>query len=413
MASVQLAGEPMPANGQLPDSAAQLAAEKSYHAYLHIPFCSVRCGYCDFNTYTADELQGIAQSEFHHSIIREIEFSRRSLELSGIEPAEIKTVFFGGGTPTKMQPAAFSLLIKALRDSFGITKDAEITTEANPDDLSEEYLEQLAASGINRVSIGMQSAVPRVLELLDRTHNPDGVARAVNWSKNLGLKTSVDLIYGSPTETLGDWQESLSAAISLDPGHISAYSLIVEAGTKMARKIKSGKLPEPDSDLQADMYELLDAELQQAGYQWYELSNFAKDASLRSAHNIAYWQNQNWWGYGPGAHSHVGGVRWWNLRHPATYSATLAKGSPAAAREVLDSQAILEEEILLRTRLIEGLPLAKVKLLNDSSEKTISQLISDGLIDGRSALRGTVVLTRKGRLLADRVIGLLITGFAN
>ena len=411
MASSQLAGEPIPDDGRLPESAVKRAADKSFHAYLHIPFCSVRCGYCDFNTYTATELQGVSQDEFYQTIISEIEFSALALAKSGIQVPKLKTIFFGGGTPTKLQPSAFSAVLNSLVQNFGFDDNIEITTEANPDDLSEGYLEQLAQAGVNRISIGMQSSVDRVLKILDRTHNPEGVAKAVGWAKALGLKTSVDLIYGSPTETLAEWRQSLEAAFELDPGHISAYSLIVEDGTKMARKIKRGELPEPDSDLQADMYELLDELAQQRGYRWYELSNFAKSPDLESAHNIAYWQNQNWWGYGPGAHSHVGGVRWWNKKHPATYSESL-RGyvSPGFAREVLDVTTSLEEQILLQSRLRTGLPIATVKQINPEADKVISTLISDGLIEGHQAIQGKLVLSLSGRLLADRVIAALITG---
>jgi oxygen-independent coproporphyrinogen-3 oxidase len=296
-------------------------------------------------------------------------------------------------------------MLNALEAEFGFEKEAEITFEANPDTVTEEKLELLREAGFNRVSIGMQSAIPEVLAVLDRTHNPDNVAAAVEIAKELGFKTSLDLIYGAPTETLSQWESSIKQAIDLDPGHISAYSLIVEPGTKLARQIASGELAEPDEDLQAEKYELTDALLAKAGYQWYEISNWAKSSKLQSGHNLAYWSSQDWWGYGPGAHSHLGSVRWWNQKHPLTYASKLEQFvSPASGREQLEASTYALERVLLESRTATGISIADLKALNSGSQQVISELISDGLIYGRSALSGQLQLTLRGRLLADAVV---------
>jgi oxygen-independent coproporphyrinogen-3 oxidase len=246
------------------------------------------------------------------------------------------------------------------------------------------------------------------LKTLERTHNPDNLPIVIDAAKRAGLATSVDLIYGAPGETFEEWRTSLEAAIALAPDHISAYSLIVEDGTKLARQIRSGMLAEPDEDLQADKYELADALLSAAGYSWYEVSNWAKTvdgADNRSAHNISYWQSQDWWGYGPGAHSHFGGVRWWNVKHPSAYSGKLGDAlSPAAGRETLNERTRLEERVLLEIRVADGLSVEQAKLANPGAGKLVAGFIADELIDPGSALRGRLILTLKGRLLADSLV---------
>ena len=404
--------EPAPSDGMLPAQAALGQEQRSFHAYVHIPFCRVRCGYCDFNTYTATELDGASQSDYADVLIREIEFSSDVLSRSGVAKRALKSVFFGGGTPTQLPASDLVKILKKLEASFGIAPGAEVTTEANPDNVDLDYLSELRAGGFTRVSFGMQSAVPSVLKTLERTHNPENVPVVVSAAKQAGLAVSVDLIYGAPGETLEEWRTSLEAAISMQPDHISAYSLIVEDGTKLARQIKSGQLEEPDEDLQADKYELADALLATAGYEWYEVSNWARktaDRDLRSAHNLSYWQSQDWWGYGPGAHSHVGGVRWWNVKHPSAYSTKLTSGvSPAAGRETLSERTRLEERILLEIRVADGLNIDLAKAVNPEASKLVASFIADGLVDPKNALSGTLILTLKGRLLADALVRQLL-----
>jgi oxygen-independent coproporphyrinogen-3 oxidase len=376
----------------------------TFHAYVHVPFCKVRCGYCDFNTYTATELNGYPQTSFLDHLRTEIQMAKAE-----VGPRELKTVFFGGGTPTLLPVEELVAALQALRDAFSIDTAAEITTEANPDSVDYEYLKKLRDGGFNRVSFGMQSAVPEVLETLERTHNPAGVAKNVQIAKELGLQTSVDLIYGSPGETMEQWQFSVETALAMGSDHISAYALIVEPATKLARQIASGEKPEPDEDLQADKYEWLDGRLTQAGFSWYELSNWSKTESTESKHNVAYWRGQDWWGFGPGAHSHLQGRRWSNVKHPTTYAKLLGEGSiPSADSEVLSDTSALEERAMLELRLRQGLDLGVVRQLNPHHAKGISELVAGELIDGPSAIAGKAILTLRGRLLADFVLRKLL-----
>lgn len=398
--------DPAPADGLLPSSVTDGWSERDFGVYVHVPFCRVRCGYCDFNTYTADEVRGVKQSDYAGQAIAEIHRAGEILAATGADPRPATTVFFGGGTPTLLPVAQLAQLLSAVRDGWGLAPDAEVTTEANPDSVTAESLHELAAAGFTRVSFGMQSAVPHVLATLERTHDPARVPLVVEWARAAGLQVSLDLIYGTPGESLDDWRASLEMALAQHPDHLSAYALIVETGTKMARQIARGEIAQPDDDLQADMYELADALLTEAGYDWYELSNWATDAGHRSRHNLAYWTGQDWWGVGPGAHSHVGGVRWWNVKHPAAYAERIAAGvSPAAGRETLDAATRRMETVLLSSRVSDGLPISELDLPGRGS---IAGLIADGLIDGRAALGGLVVLTLAGRLLADAVVRRLL-----
>jgi len=399
-------GDPAPADGELP-SELHIDPAVPFSAYLHVPFCRVRCGYCDFNTYTATELRGARQDQYADTLIREIEIARRVLDEAGaLRPMD--TVFFGGGTPTLLPAGDLARMLRAASDAFGIRDGAEVTVEANPDTVTPQVVQTLLEAGVNRLSIGMQSAVPHVLAALDRTHRPENVDTAVAAAREAGLDVSVDLIYGAPGESLADWERSLDAALRLEPDHISAYALIIEDGTKLARQIRRGEVPAPDDDLQADMYELADQRLASAGFDWYEVSNWARRSSdtqvdHRSLHNMAYWRGSDWWGFGPGAHSHVAGLRWWNVKHPAAYAQRLSAGdSPAAGREQPDARARTLERVLLQSRLAEGLPIADIA---ETHRVRVAELISDGLIDAASALRDKRVrLTLRGRLLADAVV---------
>ena len=402
-------GEPAPADGLIPFQAAPSSIDKTFHAYVHVPYCKARCGYCDFNTYTAEEIGTSSQGTFAQTLIKEIAFSKEVLEKSKIPSRKLSTVFFGGGTPTLLPVTDLIAILEEFKQTFDFDSGLDITTEANPDSVDEAYLRLLKDAGFTRVSIGMQSAVPKVLAVLERTHNPENVALAIQAAKNVGLATSVDLIYGSPTETLEDWRESLQAAIDLDTDHISAYSLIVEEGTKLARQIKSGQLPEPDEDIHADMYELAEQMFTAAGFTNYEVSNWSKSTDTRSVHNMAYWKSMDWWGYGPGAHSHVGGVRWWNVKNPAAYQDRIhAALSPALERELIDEENRNIERVMLETRIAEGIDLAWLKEQGFASNKAVSELIAEELIEAKAVFSGAIKLTLKGRLLADLVVRKLI-----
>ena len=401
-------GDPAPSTGELPALALSGIATTDLGIYVHVPFCSVRCGYCDFNTYTLTELGGpdarVGVDTYASVAEREIDLARAVL---GDESPAVSTVFVGGGTPTMLRSRDLVRMLDGIRARFGLTADAEVTTEANPDSVTPESLRELAEGGFTRVSVGMQSAVPHVLRTLDRTHDPDNVARAVEAARAAGLQVSVDLIYGTPGESLADWQRSLDTAVALRPDHVSAYALVVEEGTKLAAQVRRGLVPAPEDDDEADKYELADETLARAGFGWYEVSNWARSEATRCRHNIAYWAGTNWWGIGPGAHSHVGGVRWWNVKHPSAYAARLASGaSPAHACETLSADQRYDERVLLGTRLVDGLP---VRDLRGSGRTAVAGLIADGLIDGPAAVGGgRVVLTRRGRLLADTVVHRLL-----
>ena len=392
-------GEPAPLDGALPFAG---DAQTEFSVYLHIPFCEVRCGYCDFNTYTATELRGVTRSSFVDDLLKEIELSGRLLDESGTPKRKISTVFFGGGTPSLLPAVDVEKIIDTLEARFGIEDDAEVTLEANPDTVTPGLATGLRRAGVNRLSIGMQSSSPSVLKTLDRTHQPEAVQTAVAAAKSSGMQTSVDLIYGTPGETMQHWEKSLSDAIALETDHISAYSLIVEAGTALHRKIRSGEIADIDEDFHAEGYEVADRMLTSAGFEWYEISNWSRGSESVSRHNLAYWTGGDWWGYGPGAHSHLNGARWWNVKHPAAYAERLAAGdSPAHERELLSAADKRIEAIMLGIRLREGI---QESLVSEEQSPEIPALIAEELIDGRKAIAGTIVLTDRGRLLADLVV---------
>ena len=402
-------GEPAPLDGTLPPSVALGASERAFGVYLHVPFCAVRCGYCDFNTYTNTELGGGAsQAAYAATAVREIELAATVLERAGLPDRPARTVFIGGGTPTLLPPADLARLLTAVRNRFGLAPGAEVTVEANPDSVTRESLAELAAAGITRVSFGMQSQVRHVLAILDRTHDPLRIPDVVGWAREAGLAVSLDLIYGTPGESLEDWRRSVEAALACAPDHLSAYALVVEDGTKLAARVRRGEVPAPDDDDEADKYELVDELATAAGFGWYEVSNWARTSDDACRHNLAYWRGDDWWGIGPGAHSHVGGVRWWNVRHPTGYAQRLESGlSPAQGRERLDAEQQHSEQVLLRSRLREGLRLKDVGMDGDPLA-LLAGVVADGLVDPEAAEAGLVVLTLRGRLLADTVVRALL-----
>ncbi|WP_026549287.1 radical SAM family heme chaperone HemW [Arthrobacter sp. Br18] len=400
-------GLPAPADGVLPAQAAQGTDTRNFGLYVHIPFCAVRCGYCDFNTYTATELgSGASQDEYAGTARQELKLAGKALAASGVAGRPMSTVFFGGGTPTLLPARDLAAVLESAVELWGLVPGAEVTTEANPDSVTEESLRVLAASGFTRVSFGMQSALPHVLKVLDRTHSPERVPQAVEWARRAGLKVSIDLIYGTPGESMADWRASLETALTYGPDHVSAYALIIEEGTRLAGRIRRGEVPPIDDDDHADKYAVADEVLGAGGLDWYEVSNWARTADDRCRHNLAYWKGDDWWGIGPGAHSHMGGVRWWNVKHPRAYAAALDAGnSPAAGREVLSDRDRYVEDVLLRVRLQEGLPTA---VLDPGGRRAVAGLIADRLIEPSDAFKGVVRLTGAGRLLADAVVRRLL-----
>ncbi|WP_425438730.1 radical SAM family heme chaperone HemW [Propionibacterium cyclohexanicum] len=363
--------------------------------YVHVPFCATRCGYCDFNTYTASQLPGMQVGEYVAAALTEIELARQTL---GAGAPALSTVFFGGGTPTMASDQQLAVVLAALRERFGLAPGAEVSLEANPETLDESRLEALLAAGFTRLSLGMQSADEQVLATLDRHHTPGRALQVARWAHAAGFTdVSLDLIYGTPGESMASWQASLEAAVSVDPEHVSAYSLIVEPGTAMARKVRRGELPAPDDDDQADKYLLAERLLDAAGLGNYEISNWARPGH-EARHNLAYWHSDDWWGIGPGAHSHLDGVRWWNVKHPMRYATMLSRRRlPVEGHELLDAATRHEERVLLELRLRDGLPLAE---LDETERARMSPQLDRGLVvehDGRFRL------TVAGRLLADAV----------
>ncbi|MEV7563726.1 radical SAM family heme chaperone HemW [Streptomyces tanashiensis] len=405
MPSVLPDGETVPDDGALPARALEGAGDRPLGFYLHVPYCATRCGYCDFNTYTASELRGTggvlaSRDNYAEQVVEEIRLARKVL---GDDPRPVRTVFVGGGTPTLLAAGDLVRMLGAIRDEFGLADDAEVTTEANPDSVDPAYLAELREGGFNRISFGMQSARQHVLKILDRTHTPGRPEACVGEARAAGFEhVNLDLIYGTPGESDDDWRASLEAAIGAGPDHVSAYALIVEEGTQLARRIRRGEVPMTDDDVHADRYLIADSVLAEAGFDWYEVSNWATTEAGRCLHNELYWRGADWWGAGPGAHSHVGGVRWWNVKHPGAYAAALAAGkSPGAGREILAEEDRRVERILLELRLREGVELS---ILRPAGLAASRKALGDGLLDPSSYEAGRAVLTLRGRLLADAVV---------
>ena len=379
----------------LPESALAGVGSRPFGIYVHVPFCATRCGYCDFNTYTAGELGTSASPQsWMEGLRRELDLAA---QMTGA-PA-VDTVFVGGGTPSLLGGDGLADVLGAVRSSFGLADGAEVTTESNPESTSPEFFERLLAGGFTRISLGMQSAAQHVLKVLDRTHTPGRAVAAALEARAAGFgHVNLDLIYGTPGERDEDLDLSLDAVLSAGVDHVSAYALIVEDGTALARKVRRGELPAPDDDVLASRYERIDARLAEAGLTWYEVSNWAREGAA-CLHNLGYWDGGDWWGAGPGAHSHVGGVRWWNVKHPARYADQLAAGSlPVGGSEQLTEEDVHVERVMLTARLRTGLPVAE---LDDAEQRAAETVVADGLLVRAGE---HLVLTDRGRLLADAVV---------
>jgi len=374
--------------------------------YVHVPFCAARCGYCDFNTYTAAELDGSGASPdgWLDAVRRELDHAAATVGERAVD-----TVFVGGGTPSLLGARRLAQVLEAIRGTFGLAGGVEVTTESNPESTSPEFFAGLAEAGFTRVSLGMQSAAPHVLRVLERRHTPGRAVAAAAEARAAGLAhVNLDLIYATPGETDDDLRASLDAVLLAGVDHVSAYALIVEHGTALHRRVAKGELPPPDDDVAAARYEIIDDRLAAAGMTWYEVSNWATSPAAECRHNLGYWRDGDWWGLGPGAHSHLAGTRWWNVKHPARYAALLAAGeSPAAGREELTAAERHTERVMLRLRLATGLSL---DLLDDAGVAAAERACGDGLLEPAALAAGRAVLTRRGRLLADQVIHALLVG---
>ena len=366
----------------------------SFGVYIHVPFCATRCGYCDFNTYTAGELGSSTPKAWHEALRTEL-----SIAATATGGVPVDTVFVGGGTPSLLGGRGLAAVLGAIRDNFTLARDAEVTTEANPESTSAAFFEEIWAAGYTRVSLGMQSASTRVLGLLDRVHSPGRPVEAAREARAAGFEhVNLDLIYGTPGESDDDLAASLDAVLAAGVDHVSAYALIVEEGTGRPRRVRRGEVARPDGDVIAERCEMVDARLSAAGLSWYEVSNWSLPGA-ECRHNLGYWNGGQWWGAGPGAHSFVGDTRWWNVKHPATYSDMLKRGeSPIADSERLTEHDRHVEAVMLGIRLRSGLDLAT---LNSSERTRASRAVADGLLEFRS---DRAVLTDRGRLLADAVV---------
>lgn len=376
--------------------------------YVHVPFCATRCGYCDFNTYTAGELgsDGSVRS-WAEALRTELEIAAGLLH--AVPRGGVDTVFVGGGTPSLLGVAGLTDVLDAVRGTVGLAEGAEVTTESNPESTSPGFFEGIRGAGYTRVSLGMQSAAPHVLRVLDRTHTPGRAVAAAREARAAGFDhVNLDIIYGTPGETEADLDATLDAVLGAGVDHVSAYSLIVEDGTALARRVRRGELPAPDDDVLAERYERIDERLSAAGLTWYEVSNWAAadaprdggPADARCRHNLGYWGGGDWWGAGPGAHGHIGGVRWWNHKHPGTYARALREGGlPVAGHERLTAADVHVEEIMLGLRLRDGLPGG---VLSVEEARRADEAVADGLL--RHTPGGGHALTDAGRLLADGVV---------
>jgi len=401
MPSALPTGDPAPPDGRLTRSQVAATTGTPFGVYVHVPFCAARCGYCDFNTYTAEELgNSVSRGSYADTVLAELRLAAEVLRYGN---PTVSSIFFGGGTPSLLPAEHLGLIVREIGEHFEVAPDVEVTTEANPESVTGPYLGKLREAGFTRISVGMQSAVPRMLEVLDRRHRPGRPEEVVAEAHAAGFEhVNLDLIYGTPGETEEDWQASLDAAIAAGSDHISAYALVVEEGTALARQIGSGVVEQPDDDVAADRYIQADEALAAAGFQWYEVSNWATSDAARCRHNELYWGDANWWGVGPGAHSHVSGVRWWNVKHPVRYTTMLEAGmSPAAGRETLDPAQRRLERVMLEVRRRAGLAFADI---SESARLKVPQLIKWGLVEQESFFDDRVVLTQRGRLMADAVV---------
>ncbi|HEY7176127.1 MAG TPA: radical SAM family heme chaperone HemW [Micromonosporaceae bacterium] len=398
MASQLPEGQPVPRSGELPEQALGAVGARGFGAYVHIPFCASRCGYCDFNTYAPGE--GARRDGYVDAVLAEIKLAARVLDPP---PAGVDTVFFGGGTPTLLPPDDLARILDAIAGTWGLADGAEVTTEANPESVDPASLRALRGAGFTRISLGMQSVAPGVLAILDRRHTAGRAGQAAGEARDAGFgHVNLDLIYGTPGETAADFAASLDAAIGAGVDHVSAYALIVEDGTRLAARMRRGEVPYPSDDVAADRYVAADDALTAAGFSWYEVSNWARSVDAACRHNLLYWTGGDWWGFGPGAHSHVGGVRWWNVKHPNTYADRLSAGeSPGYGREILTDSERHTEDVMLRLRLSRGLPL---DTLDRAGRAAAARALAEGLLNEDAFGRRTAILTRRGRLLADAIV---------
>jgi putative oxygen-independent coproporphyrinogen III oxidase len=356
--------------------------------YVHVPFCLTRCGYCDFNTYEGlDHLRG----RYVEALMREA-----AMHAPRWVDAEFVSVFFGGGTPTTLPPTALEGLLTSFRSALVFSDDVEVTVEANPDTVDERYLSALRSFGVSRLSMGAQSFDPVVLAALERIHSPQSVRAAFAAARCAGFDdVNLDLIYGADGESLDSWRRTLEETVALGPDHVSAYALTIEPATPLGRKVGAGLVPAPDPDLQAEMYEVACTVFRAAGFEHYEVSNWARPGHA-CRHNLGYWEGRPYLGLGAGAHSYRDGRRWWNVRPPQQYLCEVEVGrDPVGDLELLTDEERTVERLLLGLRLSTGVPAAWL------AAERVDEFVAEGLA---SRSNGTVRLTEAGFLLANEAV---------
>ncbi len=379
--------------------------------YVHIPFCAVKCPYCDFNTYAGIET---LIAPYLGALRAEIELWGRLLGGPGVS-----TVFFGGGTPSYLPVGSVDALLNTIKGAFNLVDGVEVTLEANPDDLTLEKLASFLDTGVNRLSIGVQSLDDGLLRLLGRRHSADEALMAYRAARQAGFgNVSIDLMYGLPGQTVEQWGETLAAALDVGPSHVSMYCLTLEGGTPMERDVAARRLAEPDGDLAADMYLLAEAEAADAGYRHYEISNWSLPG-MESRHNLAYWRNAPFLGVGPGAHSYLHGRRFRNIRSPREYIRRMnvpnpplrgSEGGMAGAPvvegvEEVSGELEMAETMMMGLRLDTGIDAACFASRfgaapADIYGEVIGGLADDGLLEVSG---GAIRLTPRGRLLGNEV----------
>lgn len=371
--------------------------------YIHIPYCKQACHYCNFHFSTS--LQ--SKDALIAALVKEIHLTPKFSESGNIQSRKeiCETIYFGGGTPSILEPADLSILFDAIHSNFFIAPDAEITLEANPDDISPEKLEQWAKVGINRLSVGIQSFLEAELLWMNRAHTAIDSLRCIDEISNAGFTNySIDLIYGSPLLSIEDWKKTLATVFEKNIPHISCYALTVEPKTVLDSMINQNKKKTVDPELQAEQFTLLMDWMEAAGYEHYEISNYAKPG-MRSKHNSSYWQGKHYYGFGPSAHAYNGISRKWNIANNALYIQSLQKNSIPFEEELLTNTQRLNEYIMTTLRTAEGIDLEKVRLefgptYSDTLRKASCKYLENHQLQH---IHGNLVLTKGGKLFADGI----------
>lgn len=367
--------------------------------YVNIPFSS--CPYDGFDTnfcHPSNSARSLSE-KFFRAALEEINFAGRVLTAARLSAIELDSIYICAGAVRLYESNFLRIIIDRARKVFGIRNHAEVTIELEPEGLSSEDFRDLKRAGVTRVVIDALSADPEVLQTMNRPYTFSDVVDVAQEASSFGLGVSIDLVYGIPGQTLKSWKSTIESAVSLGPDHISIYEHINEPAVSADGELSAAHLSSPDSDLRAEMYALADSQLSDAGFEWYEICHWAKSENSQSLHNISYWTSENWWGIGPGAHSHVRGVRWWNVAGLEEYSSLISEGrSPEKEREILDSQALETERVMLGIRLRHGLKVAEI---DQHKFELLRKWAEQRLILDTELRHGKVVLTMQGRLLAD------------